>query len=316
MLSASYPKCANSFAKVLLSDQKLLKNYTSIGRPRPFDVTLRDGLQGLSKEQQNLITTDVKKEMYCNLLMKYAPKNIEIGSCVNPKVLPIFKDTETLFKYSKNILYGNNYILVPNLTQMMNAINFGANNFSFITSVSDSFQFKNTKMNINENLNSISEMLMFLDDYSIMPKNNRPFIPYGIKLYVSCINECPIEGKISNSKILNRLSQLKEFKIDNICLSDTCGTLNVNEFADIICMSRNIGLNVSKFSLHLHIDPNNEKQAEEIFHFAIDNGIVNFDVSELTTGGCSVTMNNNELKPNMSYQQYYKFLTNYLISRV
>lgn len=313
---SSYPKCMNSFMKLILSNPKLLKNYTSIGRPCPFDVTLRDGLQGLSKEQQDLITTDVKKEMYRNLLMKYAPKNMEIGSCVNPKVLPIFKDTKALFEYTQKVSYINKYILVPNLSQMQNALNFGANNFSFITSVSDSFQFKNTKMNINENLNNISEMLMFLDDYSIMPNNYLPFIPFGIKLYVSCINECPIEGKISHSKILHRLSQLKEFKIDNICLSDTCGTLTSEEFADIVNMCRNIGLNVSKFSLHLHIDPSNEKQAEQIFHHAIDNGIINFDVSELTTGGCSVTMDKNKLKPNMSYEQYYKFLTNYLISRV
>ena len=48
-------------------------------------------------------------------------------------------------------------------------------------------------------------------------------------------------------------------------------------------------------------------------HTAIDYGIEEFDVSYLTTGGCSVTMDKNKLAPNMSYEQFYKYITNYLI---
>ena len=56
-----------------------------------------------------------------------------------------------------------------------------------------------------------------------------------------------------------------------------------------------------------------QEEVEKIVHTAIDYGIEEFDVSNLITGGCSVTMERNNLTPNMSYEQYYKFLTNYLI---
>ena len=45
---------------------------------------------------------------------------------------------------------------------------------------------------------------------------------------------------------------------------------------------------------------------------ALDNGINEFDVSAVNTGGCSVTMDKSDLTPNMNYEQYYRFLTNYL----
>jgi hypothetical protein len=56
-----------------------------------------------------------------------------------------------------------------------------------------------------------------------------------------------------------------------------------------------------------------KNEIEKIVHSALDNGITEFDVSELDTGGCSITMDKNKILPNLSYEQYYKFLTNYLM---
>ena len=50
----SYPTCAKSFK--FICDNKLLSNniykLDKVLKASPFDVTLRDGLQGLTKEQQ------------------------------------------------------------------------------------------------------------------------------------------------------------------------------------------------------------------------------------------------------------------------
>ena len=54
---------------------------------------------------------------------------------------------------------------------------------------------------------------------------------------------------------------------------------------------------------------------EKIFHKALEKGITAFDVSSLTTGGCSMTMNKSQLLPNLSYELYYGFLINYFLSR-
>ena len=313
-----YAKCVNSFIECYQSNKILTAKYVNkLSRVRPFDVTLRDGLQGLNLDEQKIYTTDFKQQIYKEIMEKYNPRNIEIGSCVNTKIYPIFKDTEDLFNCIKD--NKNKYILIPNEEQLMNAVKFGATNFSFITSVSNSFQLKNTKMTTQETSKKFNNMLQFLDDYKsykIDEENGviiQEYKNFNVKLYVSCINECPIEGKIPINYIIDELYNLNFSKFDKICLSDTCGTLTNKDFSYIISNLYLYGVDTSKFSLHLHVKPEREDEVEKIVHSAIDYGIEEFDVSDLKTGGCSITIDKNNLAPNMSYEQFYKFLTNYLI---
>jgi len=314
----SYPKCARTFLEFYQSNKSLTNNYVhKLLRVRPFDVTLRDGLQALTTDEQSKYTTKLKKEIYKKIIEKYNPRNLEIGSCVNTKIFPIFKDTEELFKDIQD--NKNKYILVPNEEHLINAIKFGARKFSFITSLSNSFQLKNTKLTIKENEINLNNMLNLLDNYAIFEidiENGdvmQEFPNFNSRLYVSCINECPIEGKISNDRIVSELYYLSGKKFDKICLSDTCGTLTYDDFHDIIGKLCEIHVDINKFALHLHIKPERENEVEKIVHTALDYGIEEFDVSYLKSGGCSVTMDKNKMAPNMSYEQYYKFLTNYLI---
>jgi predicted ATP-dependent protease len=53
-----YPVCAESFKKWYLSNDKYKKIYLNLGKLELFDVTLRDGLQGLTKEEQDTIIED------------------------------------------------------------------------------------------------------------------------------------------------------------------------------------------------------------------------------------------------------------------
>ena len=138
---------------------------------------------------------------------------------------------------------------------------------------------------------------------------------FNVKLYVSCINECPISGKINNDIIIKRILKLNKININNICLSDTCGTLEVDDFKYIVDNCNNSGVPFFKFSLHLHVKPHREHVVEEIFFAALDRKIVNFDVSLLNTGGCSVTMSKENIAPNLSYDQYYRFLKNYIYNK-
>lgn len=275
----------------------------------PFDVTLRDGLQGLTPLAQEYFTTEEKMKLYDYLLCKYNPPNLEIGSCVNNKIFPIFNDIESVFNLCENKTNKkNSYILVPNKDKLVKALQFGATNFSLITSVSNSFQIKNTKMTLKDNFANLNNMISYL---KINNYNNNNSFTYKIKIYVSCINQCPFEGKLHTDYIVSELYTLSMLNIDKICLSDTCGTLTNTDFIDIVDNIKKLGLDTKQFSLHLHINPNREEEAEKIFHTALDYGINEFDVSELRTGGCSITINKNELAPNMSYEQYFKFLISY-----
>jgi hypothetical protein len=67
MLMNMYPKCAKSFKQWCSSRYKFGKLYNDLGKPMPFDVTLRDGLQALSKEEQNKYSTHNKLALYHNI---------------------------------------------------------------------------------------------------------------------------------------------------------------------------------------------------------------------------------------------------------
>lgn len=316
-----YPNCYRSFIRFCNKDKNLSNKYKDkLSKVSPFDVTLRDGLQGLTVEQQNKMTSYEKINLYYYIKNKYEPINMEIGSIVSNKILPIFEDSSIIYNHIENNYHEtnilnpneqriNNFILISNENQfLLNKNKFiGLNSFSFIASVSESFQQKNTKMSLSSCFKEINNMMRYLDD---LPEK------HTTKLYISCINECPIEGKIDNDIIIDKILKYQELKPDILCLSDTCGSLTVNDLKyiltklDIISPSR---YNLKNISLHLHVKPGRETEVEQIIHTALDFGITSFDVSALETGGCSVTMDKSELAPNLSYELYYKSLVTYLL---
>ena len=311
-----YPICSQTFTQLCLSNLKYNKLYNYLGCPKPFDVTLRDGLQALSKKEQESFGLKDKINLYNHIRNKYSPENIEIGSIVSERVLPIFRDTlELLDSISEsekqlNSYPINKYIVVPNKEKLKKIENIkNISHFSFITSISNSFQVKNTKKSLKESDEDIKEMIKVL--YKMPDKIQDP----SIKLYISCINECPIEGKIDNDVIVNRILNLHKLNINKLCLSDTCGTLEVDDLEYILDTCKIFGLPMSKISLHLHVISGRESIVEQLIHLALDRKITDFDVSLLETGGCSVTMNTTKLKPNLSYELYYKSLASYIIKK-
>jgi isopropylmalate/homocitrate/citramalate synthase len=326
-----YPTCAHTFREFYSGNKHIMFKYINkLKKVRAFDVTLRDGLQGLSKEEQLNMKTLDKIRLYFLIKQKHQPLNMEIGSIISSKIFPVFQDSSIVHNYiqyslldetayslsnknnhieyslsEKKELMSNNYILIPDQIKFQHINKFiGLRCFSFITSVSESFQMKNTKMSLTTTFQQINNMIHNLETTG---KNHKT------KVYVSCINECPIEGKIPLLNIVSELFVLSTMNIDRICLSDTCGTLTKEIFVDIIENTKKLGINTKIFSLHLHVKPERETEVQEIVHTALDYGIEEFDVSYLKTGGCSLTIDKSELAPNMSYEQYYKFLTNYLL---
>jgi hydroxymethylglutaryl-CoA lyase len=307
----SYPKCAHSFIEFCNSEKHSnSKLFHKLINVRPFDVSLRDGLQGLSHQEQILMTPFDKINLYYKIKEKYQPKNMEIGSIVSSKILPIFKNSDNFYNHIElnqnniNETKINNFILIPNEKQFENINKFiNLSCFSFITSVSESFQMKNTNMTLDKTFQQLNNMMIILDD---QPRHNM------VKLYVSCINECPIEGKIDNNIVIDKILKYQKLKPDILCLSDTCGTLTSEDLNYIISNVKK-NKNYENLSLHLHVKKGREDDVEQVIHTALDLGITSFDVSALESGGCSVTMNKSELAPNLSYDLYYKSLATYLL---
>lgn len=258
---------------------------------RLFDVSLRDGLQSLKK----IYTFNEKKKLLHKVLLKN-PSAIEIGSVVSPNILPQMKDSIKLYKYaegefvkSKFDFNGNYYMLVPNEKGINTALKNNIFNFSLITSVSESFQKKNTNTTINETKAFIEKV------YS---KKNLEKKINKLKIYISCINYCPLEGVINTSKIIDEINYYSQYENTTICLSDTCGNLC---FKDFVSIMKNIK-DTSNISLHLHYNKKNISNVEKVLRYAYQNNIREYDVSYIDAGGCSVTMGNNNLNENINYE--------------
>ena len=144
-----YPKNFTSFMEWCNSNIKYKKIYEDLGNPRPFDVSLRDGLQGLNKEEQQMYSTDKKKEIFDKIVKKHKPFAIECGSIVSEKVYPIFKDTLDLYKYAETknqncddnyYKVTDNYIFIPSYERFLQTIKLKCfEKFSFVSSASEQF---------------------------------------------------------------------------------------------------------------------------------------------------------------------------------
>jgi hydroxymethylglutaryl-CoA lyase len=270
--------------------------------PILFDVSLRDGIQGADPAT---FTTYVKLKWLKDIHEKYNPPKMEVGSFVSPKVLPIMADTPAIFNYAASSIPTESYVLVPNKTGLLSAIDCGARNFSFITSVSNAFQVKNTRRNLEHKKAELREMLQEI---------SRVESPCKTKLYVSCINQCPLFGLIDNDVVLNELLSSYVFvdSLDEICLSDTMGTLKCADFEYIVDGLLRFGLAKNRISVHLHIGSDNHSEAKRILFACFKRGIQRFDVSAIMDGGCSVSMNASQLKPNMTYEFFYSALEEHL----
>ena len=299
---------------------------------RHFDVSMRDGLQSLSK-----VYTLPEKKIILNKIMKqYQPHALEIGSLVSSKLLPQMNNSYDLYNYA-NTIYNENwiynyysskskrnimcdttiennienycdfYLLVPPTKKYLDmAKKLNIRNVSFITSVSEKFQQKNINQSIKETKENIKEVL----------KNPKTFD--NVKLYVSCITNCPISGKQDNEYIINELYEYLHIDgINEVCISDTCGDMRYSNFKHIIdYLSIEMNYNLEQISLHLHINANDDKKnssnIDDIIEYAIKNNIYKFDVTSMENiGGCSIVINNkSELYGNLTYDRLYQSLYN------
>ena len=305
------------------------KKYAIFQKLNPilFDVSLRDGIQGANP---SIYMTGMKKHIFHRIISQETPKKMEIGSIVSPKILPIMNDTLDLYRYSQDpspLIYDEDgqidieakkiekldteiYVLVPTLQKLSIGLSAGIRNFSFLTSVSDKFQMKNVGKDIRATCTEFDDM------FRLMGTNggaNR----FGKKLYISCIDHCPILGKIDPDFILHEILYYHtKFEFDELCLSDTCGKLDSENFEYILDHCILFGIPPSKLSLHLHVGQDNLEYVEQNIWFSLDKGVRRFDVSAIGSGGCSVTMNVQDLAANLSYDQFWSIIDKYINKKI
>jgi isopropylmalate/homocitrate/citramalate synthase len=318
-----------------------LKNILS--KLKLFDVSLRDGLQSIPK----IYELHEKKRMLSKIIHQYRPHQMEIGSIVSYNVLPQMKNSIELYKYATDKYatdkyatnkYATNkyttnkydnkisltpkydfinddlyelddnikcdfFLLVPPIKSYIERASINnIKNISLITSVSESFQKKNIHRSIIDTKRALNDSLSHENQFT------------NIKLYISCITNCPIEGNINNDYIINEIIYYSKLKnVTNLCLSDTCGNMEFIDFKYIID-NLLLNINIDILSLHLHVNKNNYINIEKIIDYAISNKIYKFDVTGFeNVGGCIVTIDQNKLHGNLQYKDLLNTMQKYTI---
>jgi len=292
-----------SIPQILKNISACPKKFAVFNRINPilFDVSLRDGIQAAKKENFSI---DIKKKMFKKIIGEYNPPKIEVGSLANPKLLPIMSDSIEMYDFATKNIKKDIYLLIPSINKLFYALENNIKNFSFITSVSNQFQIRNAKRSIHETK---------CDFDSMFTRWFRDSNDYKTKLYISCINRCPIVGKIDNDFVLKEILYYHEkYDFHELCLSDTMGNLNIEDFQYIIDNCLFFGIPPSKLSFHFHVPPENLENLEKIIFYCFYKKLNKFDVSFIENGGCSITMSPEKLHPNMTYEVFYGILNKYI----
>ena len=206
-----------AFHTFLSSSVKRRLLYTK-NAPILTDVTLRDGLQYSSIIDYGTVQ---KKDLFHTILFQENPPNMEVGALTSYKTLPIMADSLDIHKYVSSgewsmerdlmvdlFANGNStiplntdhpdkryFMLISALKKLPLALDCGVKHLAFSTSVSEIFQKRNMNRSLTETKTEFTNMFL---EYPVLHS-------LYTKLYISCIRECPLQGKIDIDWIVKEI---------------------------------------------------------------------------------------------------------------
>lgn len=263
-----------------MASRILPKHYTNVFDRVPYFVKIievgpRDGLQN---EKSILSLSD--KLRLIQQLENANIRHIEVGSFVNPKLVPQMADSVELVKHlkSKHITYS---ALVPNLKGFKQGI-YQESHYTtdkivpiseivLFTAASETFNKKNTNATIDESFERFKEVAKEAD------KNN-----IQIRGSISCCLGCPYEGHIHPEKVASVVRRYAELGVQYIDIADTIGVGSAKKMQDILDSVRPY-FPMNRFTGHFHDTSNT---ALDLVDVCLENGISIFHSSIGGLGGC------------------------------
>ena len=231
-----------------------------------FEVGPRDGLQNIKNE----IPINKKIELI-DILSTTGIEKIECGSFVSAKWVPQMRGTNEIFE---KIIRGDGVkytALTPNLKGFENALQAKVDEVAVFADASETFSQKNVNCSIDESLTRFRDLFK---------KASEKKVP--VRGYVSCIVECPYEGKISPESVLNVASQLLDMGCYEVSLGDTIGKgtpKTIEELLKVLCSE----INQKKLAGHFHDTSDTAIRNVEI---GLKYGLSTFDSAVGGLGGC------------------------------
>ena len=248
----------------------------------------RDAMQGI----QEFVPTEVKAN-YINSLLKVGFDTIDFGSFVSPKAIPQLRDTaEVLSKLELGSASSKLLAIVANTRGAEDASHFDEISYlGFPSSISETFQQRNTNSSIEKSLTSVEEI------QNICLSKNKELV-----VYISMGFGNPYGDEWSVEVVEKWTKKLAGMGIKILAFSDTIGVSNPENieylFKNIASLFPEI-----EFGAHLHSTPEARIEKLEAAYRAgcrrIDSAIYGF-------GGCP--MASDELTGNMATETLISFL--------
>ncbi len=280
----------SKFKKIIQSNHTTYTKIYNKALPSICDVSMHNIHSG-----QNDFVSKLKP-LY-HILQSQSPHSIEVGHIEDQTTYTLHTHASNILKNNPNFSTKNLFVGVNSIQSLQSAIQYECKQLSFYTSVSP-------KYNMYQNGKTMHETKHLLDKSMEILQKQSHYNEYTKKLYISCIDYCPLTGKIDNDYILKEILEYnKNYDIDEICLSDNVGIIKPSELKYIITTLPIFGLPLSKISLQLYVSLTNNSYIEDCLRVGIRNGITKYNVSYAY---------DNKLQHTITYDKFYEILFKHL----
>lgn len=206
------------------------------------DVGLRDGLQ----VEKTIVPTETKL-LWLKKLIDANIKFIQVGSFVNPQVLPQMSDTDKIFELINNqdidFHVPDDVILsalILNEKGLERAIKSKVKKILMGVSASETHSQKNTRMSTSE----ATKRIINIAKEAISAG-------YEVQVSVQSAFGCGYEGKVPKENVLRIIEKYLEADLRNISLADTAGHANPKYVKELFNDIQNLSSNLT-LACHFH----------------------------------------------------------------
>jgi hydroxymethylglutaryl-CoA lyase len=235
------------------------------------EVGPRDGLQSI----EPIVPLEVKNA-WIAAEAAAGVREIEVGSFVNPKLVPQLADTAEVVALARRIPGLTVAVLVANRRGAEAAIAAGAHKLTIPLSASETHSLKNVRRTHAQMLDEVRAIAALV---RALPPDARPVLEGGL----STAFGCTLEGVVPLERVVRLGAALMEAGCDEVGLADTSGYAHPAQIKAVVRAVRAVVGPAAVASLHLH---NTRGLGLANVLAGLEQGIATFDASLCGLGGC------------------------------
>ncbi|MEM8980768.1 MAG: hydroxymethylglutaryl-CoA lyase [Pseudomonadota bacterium] len=230
------------------------------------EVGPRDGLQN----EPGFVPTE-EKLRFISALSDVGFRRIEVASFVSPKWVPQMADAVEVMAGLQAFKGPKWMALVPNMTGFEKARAASVPQIAVFLSATEGFSQKNLNCSVAESLERARPVISAARDAGM-----------SVRGYVSCVTDCPYEGRVAPSSVAGVVERLSALGVDEIALGETLGKGRPEQVGNMLHQVCGV-YDVENLAGHFH---DTEGHALQNISVSLDAGVRIFDASAGGLGGC------------------------------